>query len=99
MRTMPQRAFWKLTNYEMRLVRLVSTSRPATSKNCSCQAAAVCQIESGRALRHRLNHEFGPAIVKSVRDRAQKLTPLARSFLNTSPAVLAYLRTRWLQSR
>src|SRR3954452_13703825 len=27
-------------------------------------------IESGRALRHRLNHEFGPAIVKSVRDRA-----------------------------
>jgi hypothetical protein len=52
-------------------------------------------IESGRALRDRLNHEFGPTNVKRIRDRAPKLTPLARSFLNTSPVVLAYLRRTW----
>jgi hypothetical protein len=52
-------------------------------------------IESGRALRHRLNHEFGPTIVKRVRDRAPRLTPLARRFLSTSSAVLACLYRRW----
>jgi hypothetical protein len=49
-------------------------------------------VESGRALRDRLNHEFGPTNVKRIRDRATKLTPLARSFLGLSKHILEHLR-------
>ena len=52
-------------------------------------------LETGRALRDRLNHEFGPTNVKRIRDRAPKLTPLARTFLNTSSEVLACLQRLW----
>jgi hypothetical protein len=49
-------------------------------------------IVSGRALRNRLTHEFGPTNVIRARDHSPKLTPLARSFLAKSSEVLAILR-------
>jgi hypothetical protein len=50
-------------------------------------------IESGRALRDRLNHEFGPTNVRRIRERAPALTPIARSFLGKSQDVLSHLRS------
>jgi hypothetical protein len=37
---------------------------------------------SGRALRDRLVHDFGPTQVKRIKDETPELTPLARQFLS-----------------